>query len=131
VTYGGFGDQGPDAEVVLAVFDAFARRDRSAMAELFTDDAEVVLEGTAQLVGRDQPYRGRDGILRYFEDVESAWEVLELHPESVRSVQGSVVVFGTVRGRAQGRDVELRALWTWQLRGGRVISLRANALGAA
>jgi ketosteroid isomerase-like protein len=50
--------------------------------------------------------------------------------DDVRAIAGSVVVFGHVTGRAGGERVVRRVVWTWLLRDGKAISVRADDLGA-
>jgi len=57
------------------------------------------------------------------------WEALTLHATDIRAAAGSVVVFGHVEGRTGGELRRRRALWTWRLRGGKVVGLKATDLG--
>lgn len=129
--YGNPGDVADDVEVVRAIYDAFARRDLQGMTDLVAPDVVLHLQGTRRLAGRDDPYVGYDGVREYFADVDSLWEHLELHADDVRAVTGSVVVFGHASGRTGGADVRRRVVWTWQLRDGKAVSVRADDLGDA
>jgi ketosteroid isomerase-like protein len=117
--------------VVRAIYDAFARRDVDAALPYVDATFEVLPSGTAELVGRTQPYRGADGMRQYIADAERVWAELTLHADDIRAISGSVVVFGRVEGREAGTGaaVERRVLWTWKLRDGRAISLRVNDFG--
>ena len=129
--YGNLGGVSDDVEVVRAIYDAFARRDLAAMTALVSADVVMHLQGTRRLAGRDDPYVGYAGVREYFDDVDSIWEHLELHADDVRAVTGSVVVFGHIRGRVEGADMRRRVVWTWQLRDGKAVSVRADDLGSA
>ena len=118
-----------EIEIVKAVYEAFAARDRERMAELLTEDCELFLEGTARLAGRAGPYRGYPGVAEYFEDVERLWEELELHADDFRAVPGSVIVMGHITGRRQGLDVRRSSVWTWRVKDGLATSVKVADLG--
>ena len=52
-----------------------------------------------------------------------------LHAEDYRAVPGSVIVIGHVTGRRQGLDVRRSSVWTWRVRNGRAMSVRAADMG--
>jgi ketosteroid isomerase-like protein len=127
--YGNPAGLSEEIEVVKAVYDAFARRDRDGMAALLSEDCELHLEGTARLAGRASPYRGHDGLRDYFDDVERLWEELVLHADDFRAVPGSVIVMGHITGRRQGLDLRRSSVWTWKVAHGRATSVKAADLG--
>jgi ketosteroid isomerase-like protein len=127
--YGNPGNRSTEVDLVRAIYEAFDRRDRDAFERLLAPDIVMHLEGTARQIGRAGPYKGYDGVHEYFADVDRVWETLRLHADDVRAVAGSVVVFGHVTGRRQGEDVTRRVVWTWLLRHGRALSVRADDLG--
>jgi ketosteroid isomerase-like protein len=118
-----------EADVVRAIYDAFARRDAEAAIGFITPDCELDLAGTARLAGRSGPYRGHDGMREYFRDVERLWEELVLHTEDIRVIPGSVIVIGHVTGRRQGLDVKRSSVWTWRVKDGRALSVKVADLG--
>ena len=129
---GNYGTPGRvEAEVatVRAIYAAFARRDIEAMLEYVADDCEMHMPGTARLTGQDEPYRGPDGLRRYFADAGRVWAELRLHAEDIRAAAGGVAVFGHVEGVHAGASVRRRVLWVWQLRDGKAVHVRANDLG--
>ena len=130
---GAYGNPGNlDAEVaaVAAMYDAFARRDVEAALVHVHEDVEFTPSGTATLTGRPGPYRGKDGIREYFADASRVWQELTIKAEDVRAAAGGVIVFGHIEGiAADGERVRRRVLWTWQLRDGLAISMRASDLG--
>lgn len=113
-----------------AVYDAFGRRDIEAVLSLIDEDCEFWPQGTSQRAGRAAPYRGHAGMREYFADVERHWETLTLAPDDVRVAGNGVVVFGTVTGRAGGRDFRSGVIWVWKVRDGRALSCRAVATAA-
>jgi ketosteroid isomerase-like protein len=127
--YGNPAGLSAEIDLVKAVYDAFARRDRNRMAELLTEDCELFFEGTARLAGRAGPYRGHGGVGEYLDDVDRLWEELELHADDFRAVPGSVIVMGHITGRRQGLAVRRSSVWTWKVRDGRALSVKAADLG--
>jgi ketosteroid isomerase-like protein len=72
-------------------------------------------------------YRGAEGIRRYFQDMEDAWQEWhnELH-EVTEIGRDTVLTDGTFRGTAQsGVEAELRSGIVWKLSGGKVIGMHA------
>jgi ketosteroid isomerase-like protein len=118
-----------EIEVVKAAYDAFARRDADALVGVLSEHCELQLEGTAQLAGRSEPYRGHQGMRDYLSDVARLWEELVLHATDYRAVPGSVIVMGHITGRRQGLEVRRSCVWTWKVAGGRATSVKAADLG--
>jgi ketosteroid isomerase-like protein len=127
--YGTPGQVDEAVATVRAIYDAFARRDVETALEYVSDDCEFDLPGTAQLTGRDAPYRGHDGVRQYFSDAEAVWSELSLHAHDIRASSGGVVVFGHAEGQHRGGTLRRRVLWLWQVRDGKAIAVRANDLG--
>jgi ketosteroid isomerase-like protein len=118
-----------EADVVRAIYDAFARRDVQAALGFIAPDCELDLAGTARLAGRTGPYRGHEGLRDYFRDVERVWEELVLHTEDIRVIPGSVIVIGHITGRRQGLEVRRSSVWTWRVKDGRALSVKVADLG--
>jgi ketosteroid isomerase-like protein len=118
-----------EAEVVRAIYEAFARRDVETMVGYLSPDCELDLAGTSRLAGRAGAYRGHDGAREYFRDVERVWEELVLHTEDIRVIPGSVIVIGHVTGKRQGLDVKRSSVWTWRVKDGRATSVKVADLG--
>jgi ketosteroid isomerase-like protein len=120
-----------DIGVVRAVYAAFAARDIEAGLAHVAQDCEIVVEGTARIAGRHEPYRGHDGLRDYFADVRRTWDELTLHADDFRALPGSVVVMGHVEGRRGEHRIRRKVLWTWRLRDGLAVAVRVSDLGAA
>src|SRR4051812_45901430 len=118
-----------DIEVVRAIYAAFGRRDVEGVLRHFTSDCELHFEGTGRLLGRESPYLGHAGMREYFGDVERTWDELQLHSDDFRLIPGCVIVIGHVTGRQHGEPIRRASVWTWQLRGGKVASVRASDMG--
>jgi ketosteroid isomerase-like protein len=115
-----------EADVVAALFDAFARRDAEAALPYVHPEAEFWPRGTNEMRGRDEPYRGPDGVREYLADVDRLWDELVVEPGELRSVAGGVVAFGTARGRIAGEPVEMPVVWLFRVREGMVVFGRAS-----
>jgi ketosteroid isomerase-like protein len=106
--------------LVERAFEAFRRRDHAALVEI-TDPEVELFAPTAVLANAGRCYRGHAGLARYLHDVDRAWARLELVPEKFRAVGRHVVVLGRVRAQAaDGLDLDTRAAWVWELRGGKL-----------
>lgn len=108
--------------LIRRVFDGFTRRDVEAVLALC--DPDIVLElPTAQRANQGQPYRGYDGIRRYFEDVGRVWDELRVVPQDFRELEDGVFASGRVYARGEsGLVVDSQAFWLWRIREGRVLS---------
>ena len=117
-----------EAEIVRAIYDAFARRDVDALLRHLARTASSTYAAPpGSPVAR--PYRGHDGVREYFADVAQQWEDLVLHAEDFRIIPGSVIVIGHVTGRRDGLDVRRSSVWTWRVANGRATSVKAADLG--
>jgi ketosteroid isomerase-like protein len=124
-----------NVELVRRVFDAFNRRDIAAFIELLDPNVEwvpvlAVLEGSV--------YRGHGDIRRWLKDLDTDWEFFEVYYEELRDLGDRVLVSGhwRARGRASGVDVENPGTYLYEIKGGKVVSMRtftdrAEALEAA
>jgi uncharacterized protein len=117
-----------NVEIVKSVYAAFARRDLEAIAAVIAPDAELLGGPTADVAGVEEPYRGADGLQRYFADVADVWDQLSAYPDDYRATTQSVVVFGRLVSTAGEVEVTRDVIWTWRLRDGLIISLRLNDL---
>jgi ketosteroid isomerase-like protein len=108
-------------ELVERLFDAFNRRDETAIVDL-CDDRMEFFAVTAEEAGRTNPYVGKEGLNTYLEDVARTWEELLITPTRVEQRGDSLLVWGRVylRSRALGiRDMP--AAWIWELHEGHFI----------
>jgi ketosteroid isomerase-like protein len=127
------------ANVVLVrrLYEAFEVRDLDEMTALVTTDMEFFPQVTASMVKRTEPYRGHEGLRRYFEDAARVWRHLEIIPHEYRDLGERVLVFGRVYARGEGGYIsDSPAAWLWRIEGeliswGRVFTSRADALEAA
>ena len=129
--YGTHGARDTDVDTVKTIYAAFARRDLDEVLAHVDADVEVIAVGTARRIGRHEPYLGHDGLREYFADAQRAWDELTLRPEDFRATVDSVVVFGHVDARSGEELLRRRIVWTWKLRGGKVVALRVHDVGGA
>lgn len=123
--------------IVRRLYEAFEARDLDGMVALTDPEMEFFPQVTASLVNRTEPYRGHDGLRRYFEDAARVWVHLEIIPHEYRDLGDRVLVFGRVYARGDGGYIsDSPAAWLWRIKGeligwGRVFTSRAEALEAA
>jgi ketosteroid isomerase-like protein len=111
---------GENADIVRRLFAAFARRDLGAVEELCASDMEFV-PMTLGIAGREEPYRGGEGMRRYFDDVARLWQELRAEPHAYYEVGERVAAVGRVYAWGVGRVIDSPAGWVWRLHDGLVV----------
>ena len=112
-----------NADIVRQVFDAFSRRDLQALIAL--SDPEIVFRPqTGRLAGRDEPYRGHEGLRAYLADVAQVWQELRSEPDEYVELDDRVMCTGRVYAWGIGRVIDAPAGWVWRLRDGLVVEGR-------
>jgi ketosteroid isomerase-like protein len=111
-------------ELVQQVFDAF--NERNIEAGIAVLDPEIEFQApTSELANAGEPYRGHEGMRKYYADVARVWEELEVMPSEYREVGDQLIAFGRVYGRGEGGYVQdSPAQWVFTFRGERVLSVR-------
>jgi len=109
--------------VVVAAFDAFARRDVSGMLERCHPDFVLRSVATAKPGGRATLYRGHEGVRAYLRDVATIWDELSLSPLTFRDANGSVIGFGRVEARRPGERLLSSIMWVVRLHGELISSI--------
>jgi ketosteroid isomerase-like protein len=110
--------------VVASLFEAFSNRRMADALSLLTDDV-VFVPMTAQVTQAGEPYRGHNGMHRYFADVEAQWERLTLCPTQIKAAGNAVVALGLVSGRgAAGAFEDAPTTWMFKFRGERVAHIQ-------
>jgi ketosteroid isomerase-like protein len=112
----------PEMKLVERLYDAFNRRDSEEIVELCDERMGFYPVVTAEVVGREAPYVGPDGLHEYLDDVAEVWEQLVITPSELER-KGNVLL---VRGRVYARSRELGirdvpVAWIWELREGRFV----------
>jgi ketosteroid isomerase-like protein len=121
-----------DEHTVRALFAAFAERDVEAALEHAHPDLHFWAQPTADVLDREEPYRGHDGFRAYMDDVERAWETFTVEPTDFRVAAGGVICFGEAEGRPRGSDAVRRVpvIWVFRLRDGLVVFCRVARTAA-
>jgi ketosteroid isomerase-like protein len=129
--------QPANVELVRRLFEAFEARDLDEMISFVAPDFEFFPQVTASILKRAEPYRGHDGLRRYFEDADRVWRQLDIIPHEYRDLGEQVLVFGRVYARGEGGYIaDSPTAWLWRIEDdlitwGRVFTNRAEALEAA
>ena len=114
---------GASREVVDRAYAAFGRGDIPAIIELLYDDVEWSSPGTLPQGGG---FRGKDGVLEFFQGVGAAWDSLEIETENVDEL-GDGRVVGVVRGSGAlrgGGPAEYGAVHLFTVQGGKITRFR-------
>jgi ketosteroid isomerase-like protein len=104
--------------LVGRLFHAFNQRDAETIVSLCSDEMEFFAV-TAEEVGREAPYRGRDGLREYLADAERIWEELLITPSRVERRDDRLLVIGRVYVRSRELGIrDMPVAWIWCLRDG-------------
>jgi ketosteroid isomerase-like protein len=121
-----------NVEIVRGLFERWNRGERD-----FSDDE---VDATVQIQSRFQgePYRGRDGLLRWMRDIDDHFSEWRLVVDEWRERGDKVIALGRVRLRGEGSGLAFDQPMGWliEVRDGRLLSLQtfpdpARALIAA
>jgi ketosteroid isomerase-like protein len=110
-------------EMVRRAMAAVARRDTSAFLAEVADDCEL----RPLISVWPQPYRGHDGIERWFEDLAAVWDSFSVEPQDIRSLDDDTLLVALLwKGRGKGRRDELSgpAVALWRFRDDKAVSAR-------
>lgn len=111
-------------QIVGELFEAFSSRRTVDVLSLLTDDV-VFVPMTAKVTQAGEPYRGHDGMRRYFFDVEAQWAQLTIRPTQIKAAGNAVVALGLVSGRGVAGSFEnAPATWMFKFRGERVAHIQ-------
>jgi ketosteroid isomerase-like protein len=109
---------GTGEEIAGRLFDAFNRRDLESALELLHPD--VVFQPVSGAILHDgQPYRGHEGMRRYFADVQTHWRELQVTPLQVRAAGDAVVALGETNGRGPAVPlIDAPTTWVFKFKNG-------------
>ena len=111
-------------QLVRRASEAFSSRDVDALMKLADPKIEIHTV-TGMLAGRDEPYRGHDGLAEYLRDVTETWDEIELTAADFHELSDSrLVVFGRVRARRDLAVIDAPNAWLWEVAEGRIRSAR-------
>ena len=111
-------------EIAQQLFDAFNVRDLDAALALLRP--EIVFEPVSGAVLNDgEPYRGHEGMRRYFADVRAHWRELTVNPMHLREAGNAVVALGHVSGvGAAGALRDVPTTWVFKFDEGLVVHIQ-------
>ena len=111
-------------DIAQRLFDAFNARDLDAALSLLAP--EIVFEPVSGAVLNDgEPYRGKDGMRRYFADVQAHWRELTVEPVHLREAGEAVVALGHASGAgASGALDGAPTTWVFKFHDGLVAHIQ-------
>ena len=108
--------------LVERLYACFNRRDEDCLAALCDERMEFFPVATAEALGREAPYSGRDGLREYLADVARVWEELRITPGEVEARGETLLVRGRAYARSRERGIrDVPVAWIWQVRAGRFV----------
>jgi ketosteroid isomerase-like protein len=112
-----------NVELVLAAYEAWNAGDKGAFGEFFADDLEYRTSGL--FPDFDPVYRGRVGMLRFYDEMLSAWEYFRIDVRDVDDKDDWIfaALRFTGKGRASGVEVNLNFFHAARVANRRVIFL--------
>jgi ketosteroid isomerase-like protein len=112
-----------NAEIVCRIYERLNRGDVEGVVDLCDDD---FLMDMSERVFNPDTYKGDDGIRRFYEGVQDAWESYHWTVEETRTAGDTVVAMLHCQGRAREGEpgVDWRVAWLWRLRRDRPVFTR-------
>jgi ketosteroid isomerase-like protein len=112
-----------NVEIVRRIYDGLNRGDVESVVECCDDDFRMDM---TERVFNPDSYRGHDGIRRFYEGVQDAWESYQWTIEETRVAGDAVLAMLHCEGQSRegGPGVDWRVAWLWELREGRAVSVR-------
>lgn len=112
-----------DANIQIAKkgYADFQRGDIAAILEALDENIEWVTPDIGLPTGG--VWKGRDGVARFFQAVNDAWEFQAFEPRDYIAAGDRVAVCGsyTATGRATGRQVTCDWCMVWTIRNGKTV----------
>ena len=113
--------------LIRRAYRAFAERDLETLVSLASPQIEVSTV-TGLLAGREEPYRGHEGIAEYLRDTEGVWKRLELFPREFHALDDErMMVFGRVRAWHERGFLDSANAWLWTVGEGKVTAVQVFA----
>jgi uncharacterized protein len=108
-----------NVELIESLWDAFARGDLDKVAGVVAEEGEIVFPETVPWGGA---YRGPDGCVEAFERLGSYFSEFKAKPEMVLGADDDhVAVVVNTTGRGKGGRLDIRVVWLFRLRDGKVV----------
>ena len=114
-----------NVEIAKSFFAAFADRDQGAAAEVLHPEVEIrpaIVGGPEGVV-----YRGLDGNIQFWADVDAAWSEFRIEAEEIRDLGDKVLVLGRAFARAERSGIALDepAGWLAVIHEGQIVRFRS------
>ena len=115
-----------NAGLARQTYEAWNRGDRETVFAAL--DPEIEFWQAPELPGSGGLYRGRDGVARALDDLESTFEEFRLEPQEIRGEPDrlAIDVLITGRGRGSGAPFEVRATHAIWVRDRRAVRWEAH-----
>jgi ketosteroid isomerase-like protein len=108
-----------NVEIVRAAFETLNAGDLDAMRELYDPD---VIVRTVKDWPEPGPHVGREGVMRFFEQLRETWDVATVVPISDFIDAGDRVAVRYVwRGAGHGPDMNMELTLVFAIRQGRIV----------
>jgi ketosteroid isomerase-like protein len=112
----------PMPKIELIVHNREAVRRRDFAEARIGPELEFRAPVTAAYLGEEKVYRGREGLIECFADVDRAWEAIDSDIDHYWEVGDHVLGLGRLRGRMRdGTEVDVAAQWAWRIEGERLV----------
>ena len=114
-----------NVELARSLLAAFADRDRGAAAEVLHPEVEIrpaIVGGPEGVV-----YRGLDGTIQFWADIDAAWAEFRIEAEEFRDLGDRVLVLGRAFARAERSGIvfDEPAGWLAAIHEGRIVRFRS------
>jgi len=112
-----------NVEVVRLIYERLNRGEVEGVVELCTGD---FLMDMSERVFNPDTYKGHEGIRRFYEGVQDAWESYRWDVEETHVVGDRVIAMLHCHGQSRmgGPGVDWRVAWLWRLREGKAEFVR-------
>jgi ketosteroid isomerase-like protein len=118
-------DEETSVALVKQAWTCVGRHDLSALLDLLAPDIiwEIPNMPAVPFAGI---WRGREGVLKFFQTVDAAQEIIQFAPESFIADGRTVVVLGNFANRVKSTGKTARSAWAqiWTAETGKLTSMR-------
>ena len=96
-----------------AIYDALARRDATGLAQLVAPNFEFY-SATGPRLGKTPPYRGREGMIEYMDDVGELWTEFRVILSTLEHAGEMTLGLGRVWARNPRILIDSPCSWIWE-----------------
>jgi hypothetical protein len=115
-------------KTVQGIYEAFGKGDVPAILEQLSDDVSWAADAASDAAPWYGEHKGKDEVVKFFEALGGATEVLEFTPQGFASNDDEVMVFlhFKVRINATGKEAEMNLHHYWHFTDGKVDRYRGS-----